>query len=958
MAFKRRRLDSGVSSHHSASSRPDPFFRMSSAPRSLAPSSPALPSLPRQSRINSRAPGSQSSAFSSQQDREVIRAEVFETEAEIEARENTDSVNEIIMAIDLKDGGTIGCAYYSAREEKLFMMADIKMAGLDIIDTLKLHAQPTVVLISTRSDEKLETHLNKDARGIDRGDEANDIFGSYVLDARAASEFSCYKAKLKLLNLDISGGGNSNFAFTTSGNNMVGDAPENMGRLMRLAGLIDLDSELTLGCAGAVMEYLGRRRSVDYLPNDEEALVAFRIRAIETFTLSDMMYINADTLASLQIIQSERHPNSHMQGPNQATSGAKESLSVYGLFSRLAHTPQGKQKLRRIFLRPSLDSRVIKERLGTTSTLLQPENAPLLDTMVRGFKRIKDVRSVIVHLHKGTSGRGIRNGAWANLQNFTFHCLQVLEAVRELKGGRDLTVTAKILDQIQGAHLTAIGTMIEEVVDFQQSVEQHRTVVKQGVDSVLDSMKRTYDGLDSMLTQVAIEVSHAVPEWAAQYVSNCIFFPQLGFLTVVPLEPESGKGKYEGEGVEDDVWERMFTSNDMGYYKNRRMKELDDFFGDIFGLICDKEIEILHSLAVRILEHEQFLLSASELCGELDSLVALALGAREYGYNEPEITTRNIVQIRGGRHPLQELTVPAYIANSCSLAGGPGDEYEDEAGHYEDHSGIISTVKDSTEDPSMLVMTGPNYSGKSVYLKQNALIVYMAHIGSYVPADTATIGLTDKILTRIATRESVSRNQSAFMIDLQQIALALSVATNRTLLVIDEFGKGTNSSDGAGLCCGVLEYLLSLGVHRPKVLAATHFHEIFENGYLQDKTNLSFGHMEVRVDEAAEAAEDQVTYLYNFVPSRSNSSFGTTCAMMNGIDPAIVDRAEELILMASRGEDLVLACSAMSPDDTQNYENAEQIGRRFIEKELPRPGDKRQDGIDIRTLLGDVLSVG
>src|SRR2546422_1040591 len=109
----------------------------------------------------------------------------------------------------------------------------------------------------------------------------------------------------------------------------------------------------------------------------------------------------------------------------------------------------------------------------------------------------------------------------------------------------------------------------------------------------------------------------------------------------------------------------------------------------------DKEIEILHSLALRILEHEQFLLSASELCGELDSLVALALGAREYGYNEPEITTRNIVQIRGGRHPLQELTVPAYIANSCTLAGGPGDEYEDEAGQYEDHSGIISTVKDS-----------------------------------------------------------------------------------------------------------------------------------------------------------------------------------------------------------------------------------------------------------------------
>lgn len=124
----------------------------------------------------------------------------------------------------------------------------------------------------------------------------------------------------------------------------------------------------------------------------------------------------------------------------------------------------------------------------------------------------------------------------------------------------------------------------------------------------------------------------------------------------------------------------------------------------------------------------------------------------------------------------------------------------------------------------MLVLTGPNYSGKSVYLKQVALIVFMAHVGSFVPADSATIGLTDKILSRVATRETVSHTQSAFMIDLQQISLALSLATRRSLLIIDEFGKGTESCDGAGLACAVMEHLLSLGINRPKVLGATHFH--------------------------------------------------------------------------------------------------------------------------------------
>ncbi|CZS90681.1 related to MSH5-meiosis-specific protein [Rhynchosporium graminicola] len=976
MPYKRRRLGSEALSQQSSSSRLQAFSRLGSVPHSITASSPAASFLPRQSRLSLRAPDSTPSVVSSQRDRDVVRAGVFESEAEEQARENSDAINEVIMAIDLKDRSTIGCAYYTAREEKLYLVEDIKMAGLDMIDTLKLHVQPTVILISTRSDERLEVHLSKEARGIEQGDEArklniqsyplslltfhapDDIFGSYVLDARAASEFSPERAKSKLLSLDLTADGVSQYKMVTPGNNMVGDSAVDLGRLMTLAGWIDLESDVGLGCAGAVLEYISRGRNIDYLPNDDAALVAFRIRCIEMFSLSDMMFVNADTLASLQIIQSERHPNSHMQGPNKSTSGAKESLSVFGLFFRLVSTPQGKQKLRQIFLRPSMDLEVIAERLRTTSTLLKLENESALDQIVRSLKMIKDIKSVIVHLQRGTAdkaGRGIRNGVWANIQSFTFHSLQILAAVRDTKGSQSLAITVKMLHHIQCARMNAVGTMVEEVVDFEQSAEQHRTVVKQGFDVELDNLKRTYDGLDSMLTKVATQISNDVPEWAAQYISNCIFFPQLGFLIVVPIDPASGRGKYEGEGRENDAWEQMFISNDMGYYKNVKMKELDGFFGDIYGEICDQEIEILHGLAVRILEHEQFLASASDLCGEFDSLVTLALGARKYGFSQPEMTTANVIRIEGGRHPLQELTVPAYIPNPCFLFGGSGDEIETDIS--ESRLVPTSSVQDSTEVPSMLVMTGPNYSGKSVYLKQNALIVYMAHIGSYVPAHRATIGLTDKILTRIATRESVSKNQSAFMIDLQQIALALTLATNRTLLVIDEFGKGTNSSDGAGLCCGVLDYLISLGVHRPKVLAATHFHEIFENRYLKEQPELSFGHMEVRLDTESEAVEDQITYLYNFVPGRSISSFGTCCARMNGIDPAIADRADQLIIMASRGEDLVLACSEMTPDEAQKYEEAEQVGRQFLEKDLPRPEDKHRDGISIRSLLRDVLNV-
>lgn len=183
-------------------------------------------------------------------------------------REDDDSLNEIIMAVEMRERGTVGCAYYVAREEKLYLIEDIKMGNLDIIDTLKLHSQPTVVLISTRSDEKLETHLNKEARGIDRDDDASmlpflrrltllirmnqdDIFGTYILDSRPSAEFQYESAKNRLVNLELRSGDNPKIAFITPGENIAGDGHGEGGtnkqaKLLRLGGCIDLDSRLTV----------------------------------------------------------------------------------------------------------------------------------------------------------------------------------------------------------------------------------------------------------------------------------------------------------------------------------------------------------------------------------------------------------------------------------------------------------------------------------------------------------------------------------------------------------------------------------------------------------------------------------------------------------------------------------------------------------------------------------------
>ena len=153
----------------------------------------------------------------------------------------------------------------------------------------------------------------------------------------------------------------------------------------------------------------------------------------------------------------------------------------------------------------------------------------------------------------------------------------------------------QLLNEIQPLTLRNIGQIITETVDFPRSAEQHRTAILQGVDTELDGIKRAYDGMDDLLTQVATQMSRDLPEWASQYVENCIFFPQLGFLTVVSLDPETGKGKYEGEGMENDVWEKYFVTEDMGYYKNNCMRRMDDQFGDMYGKICGKTLDISHT---------------------------------------------------------------------------------------------------------------------------------------------------------------------------------------------------------------------------------------------------------------------------------------------------------------------------------------------------------------------------
>jgi len=281
------------------------------------------------------------------------------------------------------------------------------------------------------------------------------------------------------------------------------------------------------------------------------------------------------------------------------------------------------------------------------------------------------------------------------------------------------------------------------------------------------------------------------------------------------------------------------------------------------GKILVLETQLFNDLVLELADYITPIQLNAVLIAQLDCLLSFATIAKEHNYTRPEVNDTKIIDIKSGRHPVIEQQLPI------------GEEY------------VANDIYLDDSQQQIIMITGPNMSGKSALLRQTALITLLAQIGSYVPAKHAIIGVVDKIFTRVGASDNISQGESTFMVEMNETASILNNLSGKSLILLDEIGRGTSTYDGISIAWSIAEYLHEHPTFKAKTLFATHYHE------LNDMTN-SFKRIK-NFNVSVKEINNKIHFLRKLVQGGSNHSFGIHVAKMAGMPKIMLDRANDIL---------------------------------------------------------------
>jgi len=578
------------------------------------------------------------------------------------------------------------------------------------------------------------------------------------------------------------------------------------------------------GCEGKPLAVRAAGAIIQYLAQTQPTALG-HLRNLTTYSVGEFMVLDTATRRNLELSQTIR-------------AGRTRGSLLWVLDDTV--TPMGGRLLRRWINQPLLDLERLRRRQEAVS----------------GFVEDTPTRLGVRQLLK----------ALGDLQRLTGRVVQSIARPRDLVGiGR----TLKTIPELRGV-LASMSAQEGPITELTSRLDPCAEISRLLSEAIADDPPATLasggvirPGFSAELDGV-LAAAREAKQWVAQLEQRerrrtGIQSLKVGYNKVFGYYLEVSKANLERVPPE---YIRKQTLVGAERYFIPELKEKESLILNAEERQLEIESRIFHQICAQVAAAAGRLLRTAGALAELDVYAALADVALRNNYVRPELTEGDEIELVAGRHPVVELT-------------------------QREEPFVPNDVRLSNDEAQIVVLTGPNMSGKSTTLRQVALIVLMAQIGSFVPADRATIGLVDRIFTRIGAQDEIAAGRSTFMVEMVETANILNHATPRSLLIIDEVGRGTSTYDGISIAWAVVEYIHNNPRVRAKTLFATHYHELTELAELLPR---------VRNFNVAVAEEgDRVVFLYKVVPGGADRSYGIHVAQLAGLPRPVIHRAEEIL---------------------------------------------------------------